>query len=99
MPEFVQIIEFPTSRVDEVMAVLDEWLARTEGKRTATLGLMCTDRDRPGTLVQVVRFPSYEAAMENSNLPETTELSGRLTELCDGEVVFRNLDLVRADNP
>ena len=37
---FVQIIEFTTSRADEFNALLDEWLERTEGKRTATPGAL-----------------------------------------------------------
>jgi hypothetical protein len=35
---FIQIIEFTSSRADELNAVLDEWLERTQGRRTATQG-------------------------------------------------------------
>jgi hypothetical protein len=92
---FVQIIEFTTSRADEVDALLDQWLAGTEGKRTATRGVQSLDRDRPNTYVHVVEFPSYEAAMANSELPETGEVAARLAELADGPPTFRNLDAVR----
>ena len=51
---FVQLIEFTTSRADEFNALLDEWLERTEGKRTATRGMQSRDRDRANTYVQIV---------------------------------------------
>ena len=93
--KFIQIIEFTTSRADELDAMLDEWLAKTEGKRTATRGVEARDRDRPNTYVQIVEFPSYEDAMANSELPETAEVAARLAELCDGPPTFRNLDVAR----
>jgi len=92
---FVQVIEFTTSRADELNALLDEWLEKTQGKRTATRGVQCRDRDRANTYVQIVEFPSYEEAMANSELPETAEVATRLAELCDGPLTFRNLDVSR----
>src|ERR1700750_2392574 len=92
---FIQIIEFTTGRSDELDAVLDEWLERTKGKRTATRGVQTRDRDRPNTYVQIIEFPSYEEAMANSGLPETAEVAARLAELCDGSPTFRNLDVAR----
>jgi hypothetical protein len=47
--------------------------------------------------VQVVEFPSYEEAMANSALPETTAFAGKLSALCVSGPTFRNLDLVRVD--
>jgi len=92
---FLQIIEFTTSRAEELNALLDEWLEKTEGKRTATRGIQCRDRDRANTWVQIVEFPSYEASMANSDLPETAAVAGRLAELCDEPPTFRNLDVIR----
>ena len=37
--------------------------------------LVCTDRDNEGTIVTVVEFPSYEAAMKNNDDPATPESS------------------------
>jgi hypothetical protein len=90
---FVQIIEFNTSRSEELDSLFDEWLERTEGKRTATRGVQA--RDRPNTYVQIIEFPSYEEAMANSELPKTAEVAARLAELCDGPPTFRNLDVTR----
>ena len=92
---FIQIIEFTTSRADELDALLDEWLQKTEGKRTATRGIEARDRDRPNTYVQIIEFPSYEQAMANSELPETAEVATHLAELCDGPPTFRNLEVAR----
>ena len=94
---FVQIIEFETTRPDEVEALVDEWRAKTEGSRTAQRGTLTRDRDRPNTYVQIVEFPSFEAAMANSQLPETAELSRGIAELCDGPPAFRNLDVRRVE--
>ncbi len=94
---FIQIIEYKTSRIDELNAAMDQWLAATEGTRTALRGIQAQDRDQPGTYVNIVEFPSYEAAMENSNKPETGEFAARLTALCDGPPTFRNLDVTRTE--
>src|SRR5450759_235962 len=93
----VQIIELTTTRLAEIQALMEDWLAKTEGRRSAHRSLLTKDRDRPDTYVQVVEFPSYEEAMANSNLPETGAFAERLTSLCDGPPSFRNLDVVRDD--
>lgn len=90
---FIQIIEMSTTRPDEVEALVDEWRAQTQGRRTAQRGTLTKDRDRPDTYVQIVEFPSYDEAMANSSLPETATFADRLAKLCDGPMVFRNLDV------
>lgn len=94
---FVQIIEYKTSRADELNALTDQWMAATEGRRTATRSVVLSDRERPDTFVVMVEFPSYEVAMENSALPETSKFAEQMSALCDGERSFRNLDLVREE--
>ena len=94
---FIQIIEYRTSRIDELGALMDEWLALTDGKRSATRSTQAQDREQPGTFVQIVEFPSYEVAMANSDLPETGRFAARMAALCEGEPTFRNLDVIRAE--
>jgi hypothetical protein len=94
---FVQIIEFRTSRLGEFDAALEVWIAKSQGWRAPTRSLRTRDRDRPDTFVQIVEFPSYEAAMENSSRPETAEFAERLVVLCDGPPTFRNLDVLHDD--
>jgi len=95
---FMQIIEMRTSRRDEVQALLDEWRTTTAGRRTAQRAVTCRDQDRDDVYITVVEFPSYEAAMTNSDLPETRELAERLAKLCDAPPTFRNLDIIRQDD-
>jgi hypothetical protein len=92
---FIQIIEFKTSRIDEVIAAVDGYLEKTKGKSKATRGVQTKDRDAGNTYLQVVEFPSYEEAMANSNMPETGALAAELAKLCDGPPIFRNLDVLR----
>ena len=49
MAGFVQVIEYKTSKFDEMQKVADRWRAATEGKRTAARVVTCKDRDNPGT--------------------------------------------------
>jgi hypothetical protein len=90
---FIQLIEFTTSRPDEVQGLVDEWREKTTGRRTAMRGTFTQDRDRPNVFVQIVEFPSYVEAMLNSELPETAALAERLAQLCDAPTQFRNLDV------
>ena len=91
---FIQIIDFRTAKFDEGRKLVDEYFAKTEGRRTARRGLMCQDRDDPGHYINIVFFDSYESAMENSNLPETGELAEKLAALTDGPATFLNLEVV-----
>jgi quinol monooxygenase YgiN len=94
---FLQFIEFQTDKIDEYTATVEEWIKESASWRSSTRSTLSQDRDRPGTYVQIVEFPTYEAAMENSKRPETAELSKRLAALCKGEPSFRNLDVERQD--
>lgn len=97
MAGFVQIIEFTTSRIDEVKALTEEYRATriAAGDGTPPVrGLVGADRDRPNTYLNVVEFASYEDAMSNSNDPRTTQFAEQMMKLCDGSPKFYNLDLV-----
>ena len=94
---FMQIMEITTTHPDEIQALVDQWSAKTKGRRTAQRSTLAADRDRPNTYVSVVEFPSYEEAMTNSSLPETAEFAANLASLCDSPPVFHNLDVQRID--
>lgn len=94
---FIQIIDFRTSRLDEGREHVEKYRAATEGKRTATRAVLCQDRDDPTRYLNIVFFDSYEAAMENSQLPETQELSEQLGKISDGEPTFLNLEVIEDD--
>ncbi len=95
MAKFIQIIEFQTSRPDEVETLHDQWQRETEGKRTADRVTITRDRDRPGTCIIVAEFASYDEAMKNNDLPQTQRISEQMMKLADGEPTFRNLDVRR----
>jgi hypothetical protein len=92
MHGFVQIIEFTTSRIDEVRALAESVSADRESG-TALRGLMTADRDHPGRYLTIVEFASYDEAMENSERPQTKDFAAKMAELCDGPATFHNLDV------
>jgi len=91
--KFIQIIEYTTTKPDEVQKALDEFLAATGGSRPNTRASVTSDRDRPNTYLNIVEFPSYEVAMKNSETPEVKALSEKMMKLADGPPTFRNLDV------
>ena len=97
MAKFVQMIEYTTTKYDEMNRLTDEWLAATEGKRTAGRAVSTQDREKPNTYVDFIEFPSYEEAMKNNDMPETAEFAKKAGELSDGPPIFRNLDVMRID--
>ena len=92
-PGFVQIIEYQTSRYDEIRALVDKYRDQLN-QGTARRVVSCADRDRPGVYFTVAEFDSYESAMENSGDPATQELSQRMAALADGPPTFYDLDIV-----
>jgi hypothetical protein len=95
---FVQIIEFDSSRIDEMHALDAEWGKRSrEVGATARRAILAADRDRPNHFMQIVFFDSYEDAMRNSELPFTQEMAQKMGALADGEPTFHNLE-IRSDN-
>jgi hypothetical protein len=97
MAGFLQIVVYSTSRFDEIRAAGKEYGA------TAPAGpnrvLICASRDTPNRYASIVEFDSYEAAMENSNRPETAEFAARMTAMCDGPATFYNLDVLESEKP
>jgi len=94
---FVQIIEYQTSRMEEVAALgreLRDQTANTPGVAKPLRGTITADTDRPGYYLSIVEFESRETAMEASNRPETQEFFGRLSRLMEGPPKFYNLDVV-----
>ena len=92
MGAFVQIVEFTTSKYDEVEALGEEMQAQRESGTTLR-GTFTADRDRPNHYLSIIEFDSAESAMENSNRPETSEFASRMAALCEGAPTFYNLDV------
>ncbi len=94
MAGFVQIVEFETSRIDEIKALGEEMQARPD-QGTVRRVTMVADRDRPNHYSTIVEFDSYDAAMENNDRSDTEEFAAKMMKLCDGPPTFHNLDVVQ----
>jgi len=92
--EFVQIIEMRTKKVDEITQLEREWEKATEGKRTLRRSIITRDRNDPDRHLVFAFFDSYDSAMVNSNLPETTEFGRKQSALLDGPMQFTDLDVI-----
>jgi quinol monooxygenase YgiN len=94
---FVQIIEYQTSRIEELLAlgkVFRDDSARMTGGAKPLRGTVTADQDRPGYYLSIVEFESAEAAMEASSRPETQQFFAQLSGLMDGPPKFYNLAVV-----
>ncbi len=93
MAGFIQFIEFEASDIDAVAATLERFRDENPGALTASASTIAEDRDRPGTYISIVEFPSYEKAMEQQSNPATSAFSASLAEVMSGAPRFRNLDV------
>lgn len=96
MSEFVQIIEYKTSKADELRQFNEEW-RRSHPQMGPRRVLVSADRDNEGTYLSIVEFDSYDEAMKNSEDPETSKYAEKIASLCDGPPIFRNLDVVMTE--
>ena len=96
--KFVQTISFTTARMDEMQALMDAF-DNEPGSRAGFLGAkVLKDRDRENTYTVVAEFETYELAMENSARPEVGEFATFLADISEGELTFRNLDVLREED-
>ena len=93
MAGFIQLIEFEATDIDAVTATLERFRDENTGALTVSASTITEDRDRPGTYISIVEFPSYEKAMEQQSNPATSAMSASLAELMGGAPRFRNLDV------
>lgn len=91
---FIQTVELRSRNLDELRALYEEWEQATAGKATLGRSLLTRDRNDPHRFTIIAFFDSYEAAMENSGLPETTALAGKVAALADGSLAFHDLDVL-----
>lgn len=91
---FVQIIQFKSSKVDEMRKLGDAYEAEIGSDNKARRAIITEDRDHRGTYLQMVFFDSYEDAMANSNHPATQKIAEGMQKLANGEPMFYNLDVI-----
>lgn len=93
--KFVQLVEYKTTKPDDMNALMDKWAEATQGKRTVSHTVTGRDRSDASHYVEIVEFDSYEEAMKNSHLPETEKNFQEMVALCDGMPSFTDLDVIR----
>ena len=89
---FLQSIEFEGDQA-EFEKLLERYREIMGSDTTAKRAWLLADRDRPGTLIELVEFESFETAMANSEHPGTQRWAEEAGSMF-GAAVFRNLDLV-----
>lgn len=94
---YFQLIEVSTDRFDDLMRLHEDWVAASEGTRTAAQIWIFGDRDRADTFMIMVEFPSAEAAASNNDLAATSTIAAGMAALATSPPTFRNLDLIRHD--
>lgn len=96
MAGFTQIVEYTTSKFDEMKAVGEEFRKTREaqGGPEPVRVTVLKDRDTPNRYLSVVEFESAEAAAENSGRADTAEFAKKMAALTDGPPIFHNLDVI-----
>ncbi len=97
MAGFIQVVTYATSRIDEIRAAGKKFGESSDGGPNRVI--ITANRDTPGKYATLVEFNSYEAAMEQSNRPETGEFAAMMGALCDGPPTFYNLDVIESEKP
>jgi hypothetical protein len=93
MAGFIQFVEFEATDIDALATELKRFQVEHPGVLTASASTITEDRDRPGTYISIVEFPSYEKAMEQQVNPASSEFSANLANIMSGPPRFRNLDV------
>lgn len=91
---FIQIAAFRSDHLNDFPALEAQWKDATEGRRTLLREQVYADHSDPRRYVVVNEFESYESAMVNSDLPETSAMAQEFGKLVDGDVEYTNLDLL-----
>lgn len=95
---FIQIVDVRSTDAEGLRNLEEQWEQAAAGRHTVRRSIVTQDRDDPEHFMILAFFDSYESAMENSNLAETTEFAGRMAALLDGPPSFHNLDVIE-DRP
>jgi hypothetical protein len=102
MARFIQIIQFSTTRYDEIQKLTDEFKAERASAGIDVHPIRVTttvSRDDPNRYTTIAEFGSWGDATRNSGLPETQKFAASMMELCDGPPAFHNLDVLEAYEP
>ena len=88
---FIQVMEFEATG-KQASEEINNYVVAAGSDTTVRRITVCVDRDKPGTIVQLVEFDSHADAMVNNQLEVTQEASAD-NNAGLGDVAFRNLDV------
>ena len=94
---FIQInISHSDHPIDEFMALEDDFVKATEGKRTIRRAIGCMGTDDPTLRVLIAFFDSKEDAEANSQLPGTDQIASKVLAMIKEDMPqFVNLEVKR----
>lgn len=90
---FVQIMEF-RSGLSEAIEFTDKYSREAKGQTLAKNVAVCEDRNRPGVIVVMIHFDSYEDAQKNNELAVTQKFGKELADRV-GETKFTDLNIAK----
>ena len=88
---FVQVMEFEATG-EQASEEIKNYVAAAGSDTTVRRITVCVDRDKPGTIVQLVEFDSHADAMVNNEL-EVPQAASADNNAGLGDVTFRDLDV------
>lgn len=98
MADYIQIVEYETSDPEQMRQLANE-RDYEDGTPKPSAITVVADRDRKGTYATILRFSSYEEAMQHSEAPSTKALIEKMAPLMTGERRFYNLDVIEDAQP
>lgn len=94
---FIQTISFVARDEGQLMKLMDEWEKDAGTAPGFKRSWVLKDRDRPNSYLISAEFSSYDEAMKNSSRPETDAMAKRLVAMVEGQVEYRNYDLIKGE--
>jgi hypothetical protein len=98
VPEYIQIVTYESDDIDALAAAATSVPVPDDVPKPISVTLV-KDRDRPGNYATILRFASYEDAMQHSESAATHERVAKISPYMKGEPTFYNLDVVDEQRP
>lgn len=95
--DYVQIVEYQCRDIDAMREIARNREYGDAPRPTSVT--IVRDRDRADTFATILRFSSYEDAMEHSEAQSTHDLLEELAPFMTGERRFYNLDVLEDTAP
>ncbi|MGY9084123.1 MAG: hypothetical protein ACKVK3_16080 [Acidimicrobiales bacterium] len=88
--KFVQIME-STGSIEEAVAGVNDYFKNAASETKVKKISVCEDRDKPGVVIQIVEFASWDDASTNNDLEATNDAAEKVQ--AETNITFRNLDV------